>query len=169
VAEEPVLVAVCGPPGVGKSLVARTAADAVGGAVLRTDIVRQDLFDDPGYTDREVECVYAEMCDRARERLAAGTSVVLDGTHRSVALREAVAGVGEALERPAVFLRVTCPASAVRDRIAARTDDPSEAEFEDYRAIAAEFEPIERGHHVIDNAGTVERTRQQVCTALEGF
>lgn len=165
-AEEPVLVVVCGPPGVGKSLVARTAAGAVGAAVLRTDVVRQDLFDDPGYTDEEVEQVYAEMRDRARERLTAGESVVLDGTYRSVALRDAVAGVAEPLGLPTVFLRVTCPESVVRERITARTDDPSEAEFDDYRTIAAEFEPLERDHHAIDNSGTVEQTEQQVRTAL---
>lgn len=165
-AEEPVLVVVCGPPGVGKSLVARTAADAVGGAVLRTDVVRQDLFEDPGYTDEEVRRVYAECRERASERLAAGESVVLDGTYRSVALRDGVARVaGEAGVR-AVFLRVTCPESVVRERITARTDDPSEAEFEDYRSIAAEFEPLERGHHAVDNSGTVERTERQVREAL---
>ena len=166
VAEGPTLVVVCGPPGVGKSLVARTAADAVGARVLRTDVVRQDLFDDPGYTDEEVSRVYAEMRDRARERLAAGEPVVLDGTYRSVGLRDAVAAVAEDLGVPSVFLRVTCPESVVRERMAARTDDPSEAEFEDYRAIAAEFEPLERDHHAVDNAGSVEETERQVREAL---
>lgn len=162
------LVVVCGPPGVGKSLAARTAADVVGAGVLRTDVVRQDLFEDPGYTDEEVRRVYAAMRERARERLATGESVVLDGTYRSVALRNAVAETAEALGVPAVFLRVTCPDPVVRERIAARTDDPSEAEFEDYRSIAAEFDPLKRDHHVIDNAGTVERTERQVREALEG-
>ncbi len=165
-AEEPVLVVVCGPPGVGKSLVARTAAEELGATVLRTDIVRQDLFEDPGYTDEEVRRVYAELRERARERLAAGESVVLDGTYRSVTLRDGVASVAEDVGTPAVFLRVTCPESVVRERIAARTDDPSEAEFEDYRSIAAEFEPLERDHHAIDNSGTVERTERQVREAL---
>jgi len=166
VAEEPVLVVVCGPPGVGKSLVARTAAGELDAAVLRTDVARQDLFEAPSYTDEEVRRVYAELRDRARERLAAGESVVLDGTYRSVALRDAVTGLAEDLGVPALFLRVTCPASVVRERIAARIDDPSEAEFEDYRAIATEFEPLERPHAVVDNAGTVEGTERQVREAL---
>lgn len=165
-AEEPVLVVVCGPPGVGKSLVARTAGDHVDGVVLRTDVVRQDLFENPGYTDEEVRRVYAELRERARERLAAGESVVLDGTYRSVGLRDRVARVAEEAGVPVVFLRVTCPVSVVRERIAARTDDPSEAGFEDYRSIAAEFEPLERDHRVIDNAGAVERTERQVREAL---
>jgi len=160
---------VCGPPGVGKSLIARAAADAVGAAVLRTDIVRQDLFEDPGYTDEEVRRVYADLRERARERLATGESVALDGTYRSVPLRDAVAETARSLDAPAAFLRVTCPESVVRERIAARTEDPSEAEFEDYRSIAAAFEPLERDHHAIDNSGTVERTEQQVHEALEGY
>ena len=167
-AERPVLVVVCGPPGVGKSLVARTAADIVDADVLRTDVVRQDLFEEPRYTDEAVRRVDAEMRARARERLAAGESVVLDGTYRSVALRDAVAGLAGELGVPAVFLRVTCPGSVVRERIAARTGDPSEAEFEDYRTIAAEFEPLERDHHAIDNAGSVERTERQVREVLGG-
>ncbi len=168
-AERPVLVVVCGPPGVGKSLVARTAADAVGGAVLRTDVVRQDLFEEPRYTDEAVERVYAELHDRARERLAAGESVVLDGTYRSADLRDAATGVAEDLGVPSAVLRVSCPESVVRERIAARTNDPSEAEFEDYRTIAAEFEPLERDHHVVDNAGSAERTEQRVREALDAL
>lgn len=162
----PALVVVCGPPGVGKTLVARTAAEELDGVVLRTDVVRQELFDEPEYTDEAVRRVYAELRDRARQRLADGEPVVLDGTYRSTELRGAAVDTAAEQDVPVTLLRVTCEESVVRERIAARTDDPSEAEFEDHRTIAAAFEPVERPHHAIDNSGSVAETERQVTAAL---
>ncbi|MFB6177910.1 MAG: AAA family ATPase, partial [Halobaculum sp.] len=56
--EQVSLVVVCGPPGVGKTTVASEAADQVDGTVLRTDVVRKDLFPEPTYDEAETEAVY---------------------------------------------------------------------------------------------------------------
>lgn len=66
------LVVVCGLPGTGKTTVATEVADRVGGRLLRTDVVRKDLVDDPDYTDAETRRVYDELLDRAERTLGRG-------------------------------------------------------------------------------------------------
>ena len=66
------LVVVCGLPGVGKTTVAEHASERLDGTLLRTDVVRKELFPDPEYTDAEAAAVYDELFARASEELARG-------------------------------------------------------------------------------------------------
>jgi len=164
---DPSLVVVCGPPGVGKTTVAGAAAERLDATVLRTDVVRKELFPEPTYADGETAAVYEELLDRGRDRVGAGESVVLDGTFRTGTLRErAVAAARECGARPRVF-RVVCAEATVRDRLATREADASDADFEIHRQIRREFEPVDCDHHRIDNSGTASETHRQVETALD--
>ncbi|ERH13341.1 MAG: putative kinase [halophilic archaeon J07HB67] len=165
--DEPSLVVVCGPPGVGKTTVAGAAATHLDATVLRTDVVRKELFPEPTYADGETAAVYEELLDRGRELVTAGGSVVLDGTFRTVALRRrAVSAARECGAQPRVF-RVVCGEAVVRERLAARETDASDADFEIHRQIRREFEPVDRDHHRIDNSGAASDTHRQVETALD--
>jgi predicted kinase len=161
----PELVVVCGPPGVGKSSVARAVADHLDAAVYRTDVVRKELFETPAYTTTETEQVYAAVLDRARTRLADGGRAVLDGTYREARFRVAVAEAAESVGATHTFVRVTCEEPVVRERIAGR-DGVSDATFENYLDIREGFEPLEAAHVTVDNSGPLERTRRQVAEAL---
>ncbi|WP_217923465.1 AAA family ATPase [Miltoncostaea oceani] len=86
------LTLVGGPPGTGKTTVARGLAEAAGWVVLGTDPIRKDLAGrphvpaDPGafgagaYAPAAVGAVYDEMLRRARVLLRMGESVVLDAS-----------------------------------------------------------------------------------------
>ncbi|NIS34441.1 MAG: AAA family ATPase, partial [Actinobacteria bacterium] len=78
----------CGLPGVGKSTVSKAIAEAVDGEVLRTDVVRQEIVENPVYTAEEKRRVYEELFDRARDHLQGGRTVVLDGTYRRRTYRD---------------------------------------------------------------------------------
>ena len=160
------LVLVCGPPGTGKSTVAERVAERLGGRLLRTDVVRKELYPDPSYTSEESAAVYDELFLRAREALESGEHVVLDGTFRSTALRERAACVAEAAGDDYRVVRVTCAEAVVRERIAARADDPSDADFRIHKQIKAEFEPVERDCVVVDNSGSLEATLDTVDEAF---
>jgi predicted kinase len=157
------LVVVCGLPGVGKTTVARMIADRLGVEPLRTDVVRRELFPDPTYSDEERRAVYEALFDRARERLDRGTDVVLDGTFTDAAPRERTHELAAAAGTERRLVEVTCEESVVRERIAGRTDDESDADFEVYRTLESTFEPLAGAHATVDNSGGHDALRRQVA------
>jgi hypothetical protein len=165
----PTLVVVCGLPGVGKSTVSAAAAERLGADRLRTDVLRRELFDDPGYTPTERERVYDALLARARDRLADGRSVVLDGTFVRRADRDRAAEAAATTGSRLRIVRVDCDVEVVRERMAAREDDASDADFAVHREYrdAGAFEPIEREHVVVDNSGTPAATRRRLVEALD--
>ena len=162
------LFVVCGPPGTGKTTVAREVADEVGGELIRTDVVRKDLFSNPTYTDEEVRATYDAVFERARAVLESDGAVVLDGTFRHAELRERARELSRALGAGFEIVRVECTTEALKRRIEARTDDESDAEFADHLTVEAEFDPVTERHHRIDNSGTVAETKAQLATLFEG-
>lgn len=156
------IVVVCGLPGVGKTTVAKAIAEAVDGAVLRTDVIRQELVENPVYTAAEKERVYDELFERAREHLTDGRTVVLDGTYRKRIYRDRARSVAAALDTGFELVNVQCDESVVERRIAEREDDASEADFAVYEQYRDSFEPFVGDHLSIDNSGALETTRRQV-------
>lgn len=156
------LVVVCGPPGVGKSTVARTVRDRIDADRLRTDVVRRDVASDPAYTHDERRRVYDELFERARDMLADGRDLVLDGTFQYRETRTRAADLAAAFDADFHLVRVTCAKATVRRRMAERTDGPSDAVFENYEEIRGAFDPIRRDHVTVDNSDSLERTGAQV-------
>lgn len=156
------LVVYCGLPGVGKSTVSRYTAEQLDAARYRSDEVRQDLFDEPEYTEQETRTTYEALLERARSDLEAGQDVVVDATFNQAGERDRAAAVAERAGAAVEFVRVVCPPEIVRERIRARTGDASEANLEVYREHRETFEPLEREHVTIDNSGTLEESREQV-------
>jgi hypothetical protein len=161
------LVLVCGHPGTGKSTVAERVAERLDGRRLRTDVVRKELYPEPEYTSAESTAVYDQLFERAGDAVADGGHVVLDGTFRRTALRERAAAVAADADVAFRLVRVTCDAETVRERIRARADDPSDADFDIYQKLKAEFEPLEReAHLVVDNSGPLAETLDTVDEAF---
>lgn len=160
VAENRVLVAVCGYPGVGKSTVAETLTEWLGATRLRTDAVRKELFDEPTYTSEESKVVYETVMDRAREHLRDGPVVIdasfADRRHRAQAQRVARAGGVECS-----FIRVHCEESVAISRIRDR-EDISDADVGIYHHVKTSFEPLSAEHTTIDNSGQWQETVEQL-------
>lgn len=161
------LVVVCGLPGVGKSTVAERVADRIDGERLRSDAVRKALFEEPSYTDAETATVYATLLDRARERVASGTSVVLDATFADARFRADAREMGESFAGAFTLVEVVCKESVVKRRIE-RRDGISDADFEVHLQFKQAFDDIETDHVVIDNAGPEAETLAQVDDAFGG-
>lgn len=164
----PELVVVCGLPGVGKTTVAETIRERVDGDahLLRTDVVRGDVVSDPDYTEEELRRVYDELFSRVGDRLARGESVVVDGTFKRTVHRERARDLAAEHDAEFRLVRVECDEETVRERIAARTDDASDADFDVYKLYKEEFEPIEEACITIDNSGSTAQTRERVIDAL---
>ena len=156
------LVVVCGLPGTGKSTVSRRVTDRLDGRLVRTDVVRKELYPDPSYTTAESRATYDAVLSCARETVNAGEHVVLDGTFRRRTLRERAAAVADDAGVPFRLVRVECDERLVRERIRARVDDESDADVAVYERLKGEFEPIERDHAVVDNTGSLAETAARV-------
>lgn len=159
------VIAVCGLPGTGKTTVAERIADRLGGAVVRTDVIRKALFDDPQYTDAETAAVYDELLSRARDRAADGSSVVLDATFADGRFREDAREAAAAVAAEFDLVEVTCDEAVVRRRIE-RRDGVSDADFDVYLQFRRLFDPLTADRVVVDNSGTQAETFAQVDAAF---
>lgn len=150
------LICVAGLPGCGKSVVAQMIVTKLNGLLLRTDAIRKELFAVPDYSPAESIRTYAEFNRRAEVGLVAGRAVVMDATFYSHASREEAASIARRLGVPWHLLLVSAPEELVRERIARRTNDISDADFRVYLEMKAIFEPVTEVHANIDNRGRMD-------------
>ena len=114
---------ITGPPGCGKSLLARRTADALRAAgspvrVLELDEVRETVTPDAVYSTQEREVVYRALIEMAVELVAAGVPVLIDATGHRRAWRELARGrIGRFAE-----VQLECPVQLCRERERYRRD-----------------------------------------------
>ncbi|MET0634362.1 MAG: AAA family ATPase [Xanthobacteraceae bacterium] len=173
----PVLVAVGGLSGTGKSVLARALAPALGAApgavLLRSDVERKLLFGkdehdklpDAAYAPEVTARVYAAIVDKARRAVAAGHAAIVDAVfaqpHERRLAEQCAATVGVAFH--GLFLDADLATRLAR--IGARSRDASDADA----AVARQQDSYDLGEldwGRIDASGTPEQTLARVRAAL---
>jgi aminoglycoside phosphotransferase family enzyme/predicted kinase len=136
----PVLLAVGGLSGSGKTTLARALAPTLGASpgavVLRSDEIRKRLWGrspkeklPPEAYAREVgERVYQTLYDTARTCLAAGRAVVVDAVFLSGDERRRIEAIAREAGTEFHGVWLEAPPETLRDRLAARRDDASDAD-----------------------------------------
>jgi predicted kinase len=173
----PVLIAVGGLSGTGKSVLARTLAADVppppGAVVLRSDVERKMLFN-VGETERlpreaySVEAtakVYNSLSAKAERVIAAGHSVIVDAVFARESERTAIerAAAPHSVRFRGLFL--TADLATRIARVRTRTGDASDADA----AIAQQQEGYELGALTwaeVDASGVPDATLQHARAAL---
>jgi predicted kinase len=145
---------------------ARSVKDRLEGRLLRTDVVRKELFPDPDYTKTEERAVYRELLTRAEATLEEGQSAILDGTFYDSTYRDQAEHVAGDCAAGFRIVHVTCDETVVEDRIRARHGDESDATFEIHKRFREKFQPIEREHLTVDNSGNVTEGIETVRSAF---
>jgi hypothetical protein len=135
----PRLVAIGGLSGSGKSAVARAVAPALapfpGAVIVRSDVERKRLFGvaladrlpDRAYAPEVSDQVYAMSRKRAMMALLGGQSAIVDAVHARQEEREALAALAARLGVPFTGLWLEAPAKTMRERVAHRVGDVSDA------------------------------------------
>jgi aminoglycoside phosphotransferase family enzyme/predicted kinase len=151
----PCLVMVAGLPGSGKSVLARGLRETGNFAWIRADEIRKRLAGlDPLQSARaEIgegiyskdwsDRTYAACLERAAEVCQAGGRALVDATFVDRERRETFVQAAIAWGVPTHLLVVTAPPELIRERLAARTGDPSDATWETYQAARARWSPID--------------------------
>ncbi len=155
------LIVVCGLQGSGKSTVAQKIAQRKNALLLRTDVIRKEMFSKPKYTQEEMQAVYQEMFKQARAQLGNST-IVLDATFKDHKNREDARLLAESLNHPFTLVHTTCDEDVLKERITRRSNDASDARFEQYLQTKAAFEPIHHVHVSIDTTQGYDAIEQQI-------
>jgi hypothetical protein len=163
------LVLITGLPGTGKSTVANRLAKRINARVLRTDEIRKRLFAKPKYTEEEKEIVYKTLFLIAENLLRARRNVVIDGTFYKRSLRRQIYRTA-ALRRSKLII-VECIASeeAIARRMKRREKRRirlSDADFEVYKKIKREYEPIISEHIVLDTTRPLNETLNELYSNI---
>lgn len=164
------LIMVTGLPATGKSTIAKNLAKRLHGTLLRTDLIRKELLSRPRYTKEEKELVYEVMLLIAKYLLRSGATVILDGTFYKRSLRGKVYGVAAKTKSDLKIIRCACPESVIRRRMERRTRrrrNLSDADYQVYKKIAAEFEPITRKHIVVDTSMFLKQNIVEIMQKLK--
>lgn len=158
------MVMMSGLSGSGKSTIARQLARDWGAIHLRSDAVRKHLAgldlqergSDTIYTPEMSQKTYARLLELAKISVRKGFSVILDAKYDRVSLRKPVIAMCESLQIPLQILHCTAPLALLRDRVAARRGDISDATPEllaRQKAEAEAFTAEERAYlHEIETA-----------------
>lgn len=153
----PALVLVSGLPGTGKSTLSRMLANAGNFEILRSDVIRKEIFSNvdstPLYSIDRTQRVYDECWIRADQRLRAGRRVIVDATFQSDANRQRFLQLAIDTGIRAVWLECTASENVARQRLEARQGDASDADWSVYKRVRQQWESTsdftKRFHHEV--------------------
>lgn len=151
---KPCLVLVGGLPGTGKSKLANGLAQEAGFRVIRSDVVRKELvgirtecrseFGEGIYTADWTKRTYEECLCRADELLFQGERVLVDANFREEQQRQAFLNLAKRWNVPATFVLCEADREIVRQRLASRSNDASDADWSVYEKAARAWEAMGR-------------------------
>lgn len=151
------LILMAGLPASGKSTLCRELAKLAPSTVLDKDSIRQAVFGEHVDYSREQDDLCGEMMLAAAGYLFAHRPelrVFLDGrTWSRRCQREQAIAAAERAGAEWKILHCVCPEAEARRRLEVDRDHPARnRDFDLYRRIAAEFEPLGREHLTIDTS-----------------
>lgn len=151
------VVLIFGLMATGKTTLARALGQALGWPVIESDRVRKTLaglapttrapepFGQGIYAADFSTRTYAEMRRQAAAHLAAGRSVILDGSYKRTDERQLVRQLAREQGAAVVHVYCECPPAEARRRLGLRVTDPqaiSDGRLELFAAQIKDFDPL---------------------------
>ncbi len=139
------LIMVVGLPGTGKSTFARELARTIDGNHFNTDMIRDSLNLRGSYDKESKQRVYDELLLRTKETLKSGGIAIVDGTFYLRSLRKTFIDLAEKIGKPIQWIVLEASESVIKERVSQKRTY-SEADFEVYKTVKEQYEPIEEPH-----------------------
>ncbi|PKB79022.1 MAG: hypothetical protein BZY88_15445 [SAR202 cluster bacterium Io17-Chloro-G9] len=167
----PLLVALCGLPGTGKSHFARELVKRVPMLVLETDRLRKILVPKPKYRPGEHRRVFRVCYSLIEEYIAKGHRVLFDATNLTEDFRQPLYQIAERTEAQLVLVGFTAPSLVVKERLAARQSGQDISGFSDatwviHSRMRPFEEPILRDHLMVDSSQDITGSLDRVVDMI---
>ena len=165
--DQPLLVAMCGLPGTGKSYFAAKLTEQVPFLILETDRLRKVLVEHPKYTTAEHRRVFRSCYRLIEYYIANGYSVLFDATNLNEEFRTYLYDIAESTGAPLAVVHVTAPQNTVRRRLKQRKAERHANTYSDagwliYTRLAPVEEPVVRDHYALDTSKNIGPVLEQV-------
>ncbi|MBN9351936.1 MAG: ATP-binding protein [Chitinophagaceae bacterium] len=141
------IIVVFGLPGSGKSFFAQRLADRLDAGYVNSDRLRKELFAERIYTDHEKAVVYEKMLDEMKHHARHNLNLVLDGTFHKKKVRKMFTDELPEKEK-IIFIEIRADEDIIRERVS-KPRPYSEADFEVYKLIRDQYEPLEEPHLIL--------------------
>jgi predicted kinase len=161
--QKPILIAMAGLPGSGKSALAARLAVALPAVIINKDTVRAAVFppQEIEYTTAQDDFVLSLMYQAAAYLLKKGRTVILDGRTftRRVQRTELMKAASEAGVRVRIIF-CTAPDDVIKERlerdVAAGTHPAADRDFDLYLRKKALVEPFEEPHLELNTVASLD-------------
>ncbi len=167
----PILIALSGLPGTGKSFLARRIAAHLPCVIVESDFIRKTLIPQPTYTSEESAYIHQVAHAVIAQLLRAGHRVICDATNLAEWHRERLLLLAAQNDARAFILQTIAPEKIVKERLRRRSRararlDHSDADFQVYLLLQREMEPIRAPHMVVDTRGNLNAALAKILRAL---
>ena len=176
--DRPILVALCGLPGAGKTYFARELTKLVPFWVLESDRIRKALVPKPKYTPGEHSRVFNVCHLLIEDYLSQGRRVLFDATNLTENFRLPLRQISRRQNARLVLVMLTAPRDIIRQRLQDREEEResglhpgnySDANWLIYCRLAPYEEPVEGDHLSVDTSADISRTVEDVASLATAF
>ncbi len=184
--DKPVLILTAGLMGSGKSYQARSLAPRFGAEIIRTDILRKELFDikptekryeDFGcgiYSDKISLMIYEKTFDLAAQKIQQNKPVIIDASFKRRIERQKARNLAKNLGVRFYILECVCPDEITKERLGKRVlknDSASDGRWALFQKQKDDFDAIDEVpadcHFKIDTSGNPEIKRQEIIRRIK--
>jgi len=184
--DKPALILTAGLMGSGKSYQARALAARFGAEIIRTDLLRKEIFnikptsrrhEDFGqgiYSDDTSRLVYDKAYDLAAQKILQGKAVIIDASFKRRVERQKAVQLAQKLGVRFYILECTCSDEIVRKRLEKRileNDNVSDGRWELLQEQKNDFDAINEVaancYFIIDTSANPEITRQEIIRKIK--
>ncbi|MDO8785073.1 MAG: AAA family ATPase [Syntrophales bacterium] len=185
--EKPALILMAGLIGTGKSVLAGKMATRLGAEIIRTDVLRKEIFrlapaerryEDFGngiYSDDFSRRTYEKALTLACEKLRDGGSVIIDASYKRCKERMKAANAAQEAMADFFVVECVCPEEVIKERLRERMSDPDEASdgrWEIFQSQKDDFDEITEiptsNLMVIDTSLNLEECAQRIIRRIAG-